>query len=263
MSNTTTTLPSGGQVYETESSGIQYMEFHFGNTYFGVENFPKKCAEIAIQYAKQLQIPHEKAMDMGCAVGRSSFELGTYFKQVLGVDYSHNFVKICQQMQEHGQLTYKLIDEGKVGNMVTRTLKDMGLDKLDSKVEFAQGDACNLQVYEKDSYDLILGANLIDRLYDPSLFLNTVHQLLKPKTGLLVLTSPYTWLEEYTPLEKWVGGYYKSDNQPISTFEGLQNVFANEFELVTKEPLDVPFVIRETKRKHQHTVAQMTIWRRK
>jgi hypothetical protein len=25
---------------------------------------------------------------------------------------------------------------------------------------------------------------------------------------------------------------------------------------------DVPFVIRETARKHQHTIAEMTVWRR-
>jgi hypothetical protein len=26
------------------------------------------------------------------------------------------------------------------------------------------------------------------------------------------------------------------------------------------EPRDFPFVIRETRRKHQHTIAQMTVW---
>jgi hypothetical protein len=25
---------------------------------------------------------------------------------------------------------------------------------------------------------------------------------------------------------------------------------------------DIPFVIRETARKHQHTIAEMTVWRR-
>ena len=26
------------------------------------------------------------------------------------------------------------------------------------------------------------------------------------KGGLLVITTPYTWLEEYTPRELWLGG---------------------------------------------------------
>ncbi len=33
------------------------------------------------------------------------------------------------------------------------------------------------------------------------------------------------------------------------------------FELVT-EPQDIPFVIRETARKFQHSVAEMSIWRK-
>jgi hypothetical protein len=29
------------------------------------------------------------------------------------------------------------------------------------------------------------------------------------------------------------------------------------------EPLQVPFVIRETRRKFQHTVSELTVWRRR
>ena len=47
--------------------------------------------------------------------------------------------------------------------------------------------ACNLP--EKFSgYDLVLAANLIDRLYSPRLFLATIHERLNPG-GLLVITS--------------------------------------------------------------------------
>lgn len=43
----------------------------------------------------------------------------------------------------------------------------------------------------------MLAANLIDRLYSPRKFLTTIHERMNPG-GLLVITSPYTWLEEYT-----------------------------------------------------------------
>jgi len=32
---------------------------------------------------------------------------------------------------------------------------------------------------------------------------------------------------------------------------------------LVEEPKDLPFVIRETARKYQHTIAQLSIWRRK
>jgi hypothetical protein len=75
--------------------------------------------------------------------------------------------------------------------------------------------------------------------------------------GLLVLTSPYTWLEEYTPKAKWLGGR-REHGEPLPTLIGLSRALEPHFRLVHRE--DVPFVIRETARKHQHTVAEMTVW---
>ncbi|MFM9010217.1 MAG: SAM-dependent methyltransferase, partial [Planctomycetota bacterium] len=76
--------------------------------------------------------------------------------------------------------------------------------------------------------------------------------------GMLVITSPYTWLEEYTPKAKWVGGRREA-GEPLSTSAGLRRAFEGRFDLVHTQ--DLPFVIRETARKHQHTVAEMTVWR--
>jgi hypothetical protein len=74
-----------------------------------------------------------------------------------------------------------------------------------------------------------------------------------------VITSPYTWLEDYTPKAKWIGGR-REHGEPLSTLEGLARSLGPRFSLQHRE--DIPFVIRETARKHQHTVAEMTVWRR-
>ena len=76
----------------------------------------------------------------------------------------------------------------------------------------------------------------------------------------LVLTSPYTWLEEYTPKTKWLGGIREA-GEPLTTLAGLERALAPHFDLLHRE--DVPFVIRETARKHQHTIAEMTIWKKR
>ncbi|MFM7107441.1 MAG: SAM-dependent methyltransferase, partial [Planctomycetaceae bacterium] len=98
----------------------------------------------------------------------------------------------------------------------------------------------------------------IDRLYDPAAFLRDIGHRVLPG-GLLVITSPYTWLEEYTPREKWLGGR-REHGEPLSTLAGLSRALAGAFALVHRQ--DVPFVIRETARKHQHTIADMTVWKR-
>jgi len=42
----------------------------------------------------------------------------------------------------------------------------------------------------------------------------------------------------------------------------LRRLLAAEFEEV-QSPQNVPFVIRETARKFQHTVAELTLWRKR
>ena len=125
-------------------------------------------------------------------------------------------------------------------------------------MNFLQGDACNLKEIFT-GYDLVFAGNLVDRLYDPAMFLAGIAERIRPG-GLLVITSPYTWLEEYTPKPKWLGGRREA-GEPLSTAAGLERALTPSFELLHTQ--DLPFVIRETARKHQHTIAEMTVWRRR
>jgi len=197
------------------------------------------------------------ALDLGCAVGRASFELAKGgFDKVTGLDFSTRFFRLAARMQEEGYLRYAFPEEGEVVSFHEIGLKDLGLDEVRERVQFSQADACNLP--EKfTGYDLVLAANLIDRLYSPRRFLTTIHERLNPG-GLLVITSPYTWLEEFTKKEEWLGGYREA-GEPVWTLDGIKEALAPHFRMLG-EPRDVPFVIRETRRKFQHTVAELTVW---
>jgi len=242
-------------VYETDEQISQYCEFHYGNEYFGVKNFPKTSVEILKPYLKDIQT--KKAMDLGCSVGRSTFELAKYFDEVLGIDFSANFINVGVKLKKYDSLTFKMATQGELFEERTVSLKDFSLDEIKNKVSFMQGDACNLKdLYT--GYDLIFCSNLIDRLYYPQKFLDDVPNRVN-KDGLLVLLSPYTWLEDYTPKENWLGGYIK-DNKEVQTLDTLKENLKDRFELL--ETNDVPFVIRETARKHQHTLSQMSIWKK-
>ncbi|HHA18762.1 MAG TPA: SAM-dependent methyltransferase, partial [Methylophaga sp.] len=118
------------------------------------------------------------------------------------------------------------------------------------------GDACNLKPIFSGS-DVALAANLIDRLYDPVLFLSSVHERIN-SGGILLIASPYTWLEEHTKKEDWLGGI-KKDGENFTTLDGLQATLAPHFDLIA-EPQQIPFVIRETSRKFQHTLSDVTLW---
>ena len=242
-------------VYETDDSIAQYCEFHYGEENFGVKNFCVNSVELLKPYLENNKT--NKALDLGCSVGRSTFELAKTFDEVTGIDFSANFINVGVKLKEYDSLTFRIKNEGDISSEKTVSLKDFDLEETQNKVSFMQGDACNLKdIYT--GYDLIFCSNLIDRLYYPQKFLEDIPSRVNDN-GLLVLLSPYTWLEEYTPKENWLGGYIK-DNKEVSTLETLKTEL-KDFEL--QETIDVPFVIKETNRKYQHSISQMSIWKKK
>ena len=60
--------------------------------------------------------------------------------------------------------------------------------------------------------------------------------------------------------EKWIGGYCDEDRE-VRGFDKLQQILGPTFDLI--ESVDMPFLIRETVRKHQWVVSHATVWRRR
>jgi len=242
--------------YETDELISQYLEFHYGDEYFGVPNFPKACIDALIPHVDLNQ--NARALDLGCAVGRSGFELARYYQHVDALDFSTRFIRNAINLVEHGEVKYMIPTEGELTELKSFKLSTLEMGDKVHNVDFAQGDACNLKA-KYTHYDLIFAGNLIDRLYQPKQFLDNIKQRINSR-GYLVITSPYTWLEEFTEKDNWLGGT-KVNGENFTTLDALKAHLKSDFELVSL-PQDIPFVIRETARKHQHTIAQLTIWRK-
>ena len=111
------------------------------------------------------------------------------------------------------------------------------------------GDALHLS-RDLGAFDLVLAANLIDRLPDPTFFAAKVAPTLVKSGGLLLLTSPYTWSKEYTAEKRWWQ----------NSFQTLKKLLQPHFRL--KHRQDLPFLLREHRRKFQYTFADATVWQR-
>jgi len=242
-------------IYESDALVSQYCEFQYGDTHFGVNNFAIECAKIASKYTKNTT----KALDLGCATGRATFELAKTFDEVVGIDFSVRFVQVGTKLKEDGVVTFQSPDEAELYTNKKVTIEELGYENLKDKVAFWQGDACNLKP-NFNSYDMILATNLIDRLYQPRLFLDTVDERLN-EDGILILTSPYTWQESSTKKEFWLGGYKDENGNEVKTLDTLKTILNDKFELLHVQDLD--FVIKETKRKYQHTVSEVSVWKKK
>lgn len=242
-------------MYESDTAVSQYCHFHYGPNYFSVEDLSAHCVRLCMQELQSK--PSLKALDIGCAVGRASFELAQHFDRVTGIDFSARFIRIAHQMQQKGSVHYELIEEGDIVSFHEQQLSQLGLNQQQN-IDFYQGDACNLKPQFK-GYDLVLAINLIDRLRTPAIFLDDIRHRINIG-GLLAIASPYTWLEDFTPKENWLGGFRK-DGEPYSTLDGLKDHLGTHFRLIN-QPCDVPFVIRDTQRKFQHSFSQLSIWER-
>jgi 5-histidylcysteine sulfoxide synthase/putative 4-mercaptohistidine N1-methyltranferase len=249
-------VTEGSKLYETDVLVTQYLDFHYGPEALGVPNFPRACAAEVIPLLPADR--RRRCLDIGCSVGRSALEFARAFEHVDAIDFSARFIQSGVRLQEGGEIHYEVPTEGELTVARSVSLEKLGLGSLRTQVAFMQGDACNLKSLYT-GYDLVFAGNLVDRLYDPGMFLDSIGDRVLPG-GLLVITSPYTWLEEYTPKSKWLGGR-REHGEALTTFAAIGRALDGGFDLVHRA--DVPFVIRETARKHQHSVADLTVWRRR
>src|SRR5712692_7557295 len=85
--------------YETDRALSDYLLFHYGTpeqlapydfSPSGALHFPVRCVAECLDLTR---LPSEaRALDLGCAAGRSTFELARHCTQVVGIDYSACFI---------------------------------------------------------------------------------------------------------------------------------------------------------------------------
>ncbi|MEM7145415.1 MAG: putative 4-mercaptohistidine N1-methyltransferase [Verrucomicrobiota bacterium] len=235
--------------YESPSLLDQYLLFHYGTpeeiapppgTPEEALNFPVTTAQLAAGDEQSLT----RTLDLGCAVGRSAFELAKSATEVLALDYSLSFIQTAANIRDQGSLPYRRHDEG---HLYTDLVAQRPTDSHPDRITFEAGDAMALPP-DLGQFDIVHAANLICRLSDPRKLLPRLPALVKPG-GRLLLATPATWLEEFTPPKLWPKG---------TTLDYLKDHLAPHFELAQVEEL--PFLIREHARKFQFSTSQTSLW---
>lgn len=238
------------EIYESEKILAEYLLFHYGSAeeVLGWPGGPAEALDFALRTVGHFTNGDvERSLDIGCAVGRSAFELSQTSREVIGIDFSSAFITAAQKLASGEGLRYPRLEEAEIVSDLTATLPNGARAE---RVSFETGDAMNLRE-SLGAFDRVHAANLVCRLPDPRKFLNRLSNLVKPE-GELVLATPCTWLEEFTSQEYWPQG---------RTLDWLKNELEDDFELL--ETSNEPFLIRETARKFQWTVSLVTKWRRR
>ena len=269
--------------YEDESMINSYKHFHFYNgKYFGVSNFPQSVANFALEIANNQSIKFDRAMDIGCAVGRISFELSQHFNFVQGIDFSHEMIDVARSVQNKNNIVWYMVNEGDIYDKFETNVERLFNNSFNngaqcnenksininiSNINFSQNDALNLDA-KYDNFNLIVASNLIDRLSDPHKFLiNIKERLLNDNNSILVICTPYTWLEQYTSKSKWLGGKYKLENNtneiltPVFGNNRINDILSQWFDLIKEKNIEMVF--RETKWEYIHSISHCTGWRKR
>jgi putative 4-mercaptohistidine N1-methyltranferase len=243
-------------VYESRELLNQYLLFHYGSheeigAFTAVPangyDYPIRCAEL---FDRSLLGPNSRVLDLGCAVGRSTFELSAHAGSVIGVDLSQSFIRAAETIRAEGMAPYERTEEGEI---VTALVAKRPIAARTECVRFEAGDAAGYPA--GSGFDGVLLANLLDRMAKPLDMLQRLPDLVKPG-GQLVITSPFTWLAEFTPKENWLGG-----KNNIGTADEIIRLLDGPFSLHHRA--DLPFLIREHSRKYQFSVAHGLVFRRR
>lgn len=239
--------------YESDVLRDWYLLFHYGSpeeilhgSAVELEGLPKRCLDFPVTTVEAAgsNLSIGRALDLGCAVGRSAFEISRLADEVIGIDFSANFIDVAEVIRTGGRPVYRRYGEMHLAERLEARCPE---GTRPSRISFEVGDAMSLRK-DLGTFDLVHAANLLCRLTAPERLLARLPELVNPG-GRLVLATPATWMEAHTPPE----------NQPTGlTLDYLRRHLEGKFELLTVSEL--PFLIREHQRKFQLSTSQTSVW---
>lgn len=141
-------------------------------------------------------------LDVGCAAGRTSFELAAEHPGalVLGVDINLALLALARAAAA-GQVSYP---RRRIGLVYDRRRFSTCFEAA-PRVDFWACDASALP-FTAHTADLTVALNLIDCVPSPRQVFDQLARVTCPGGGIL-LATPYDWSQRVTGVENWLGGH--------------------------------------------------------
>ncbi len=243
--------------YETDIEVANSCEANWGDAFDFNPNFSKQLSQFILENIQTESI--QNVLDLNADTGRLAYELAPHFPKITALDFSARFIRMPIQLQEKGFIRYIVRDEGELVFYREVLLEDFKLGANKENILFMQDNANNLKpIYT--GYDLIVVPNLLEELVCPILFLQSIHERLNDN-GLLVIASTYEWEANLVERKHWPGGF-KQDGEPVTSFEGMQNILKEHF-ILEKEPVNLTLTLRKSSRISEQRLSEVSVWRKK
>jgi SAM-dependent methyltransferase len=171
---------AGMTYYRLTATRDEYLAFHYPERDPLPDFLGPRSPPLSERYpfaVRRLWKPGRRALDVGAACGRTTYDLARDHEEAIGVDLSRELIEAAVDARSR-------------------------LD-LPGNAAFAVADALALP-FPDGAFETVVALNLIDRVPDPARALAEAARVTAPK-GLLLIGSPYTWTEEFTPRSRWLG----------------------------------------------------------
>lgn len=158
-------------------------------------------------------------LDIGCATGRSSFELAENTELLtLGIDNNFSALRVAQNILRHGKASFPVRHLGVIFDRFELDIRFKNHDLLD----FWACDATNLP-FSDNTFNFASALNVFDIVPAPRQFLQQLKHCLN-RHGQTILSTPYDWTSNIA-MQQWVGGCRQ------------RGFYAGESEVLTKQLL--------------------------
>jgi len=214
-----------GSAFDTQR---QYLSTYGFDHYGDYDTGPSKPADVlpgSVQKVLQTGLSHMGGsirgpiIDMGCSVGRTSFELAAHFDEiVLGVDLNFGMLKVAQTLMRKGRVRYP---KRRVG-LVYETRDFPAVFHNSVNVDFWACDVTCLP-FPSAGFGFGVCINTIDCVSSPYDHLKELARALKPDGGAIA-TTPYDWNANATPVESWIGGHSQRSEKKGSSEEMMRSL---------------------------------------
>ena len=199
------------------------------------------------------------ALDIGCSVGRLSFELSKTHSYVIGIDTSISFIEKARDLLQKKSLEFDLIIEGLI---TEKRSCDFDAAFNYDHVDFVVADALALP-FPKSFFSTVTSINLLEKVSSPIRHLMDINRVLREKKSMFVFSDPFSWDESVSHPDHWLSGGTNGNGNlrgidSISNyFLGKDEIFHPPFEILDKGK--VPWRIRKTENLWEQIISQFIV----
>jgi SAM-dependent methyltransferase len=203
------------------------------------------------------------ALDIGCAVGRLSFELSKTHSRVIGIDTSISFIEKARQLLHEKRLDFDLVVEGFITEKRSCEL-DAAFNY--DHIDFIVADALALP-FPRRLFSTVTSVNILEKVSSPIGHLIEINRVLKEEKAMFVFSDPFSWDEAFSLPGEWLSGGANGNGnlRGIDSigryFSGKGGVFQPLLEIEAKG--SVPWKIRKTENLWEHITSQYIVGSRK